>query len=308
MIAIMFHVNMGFDCIAGAGECMVDCVEYFCGLGMVHKNLEARFGLKVRGYDIAHGKFEDLNSPAGWICALLWCLRIIAIDGLGWLGTVCSSWVCVCRASTRRSLANPRGDLRSGSVREGNRHAARSATIAAICYARMVTWILEQPLSSLLPCHPAFVHVQRKALELGRRFVRIDTYQGAFAAGTLKPTMLVSSSTCIQAMVRPHPGHSALGPSRSCTTGTDATGRKTFTGNKDELKATQTYSREFGIAVAEAFCHRNCTDYPHVPLADYIADSRADLDEDPWEDADFDEPLQWLKLMSARALGVLAGK
>ena len=218
-----------------------DRAEYFCSLGMVHKSLMAK-GWKCLGYDIAHGKDQDLNSAGRWITALLWCLRFASSTGLSWLGTVCSSWVCVCRASTRRSIANPRGDTRSGSVRERNRHAARSATIAAICYSRLVTWILEQPLSSLLLQHPAFVHIQRKAVELGMRFIRIETYQGPFGADTLKPTMLASSDLCIQAMRRPHPGHAAFDPSNTCLKGTTADGRKTYTGNKDELKATQTHS------------------------------------------------------------------
>ena len=290
MIAIMFHI----DIFKGTRSCMYDCVEYFCGRGMVHKSMMESYGFNVKGYDIAHGKDEDLNSPRGWITALLWCLRIHT-EGLAWLGTVCSSWVCVCRASTRRSLANPRGDLRSGSVREGNRHAARSAAIAAICYSRMVTWILEQPLSSLLPCHPALMHIQRRAVELGKRFLRIDTYQGAFAAETLKPTMLLSSNLCIQAMIRPHPGHAVFDTSRTCLKGTSATGRKTYTGNKDELKATQTYSREFGIAVTEMYARRS--DY-QKHMANTIFNAEYDIDEDPWEDADFDEPLEWLKFVS----------
>ena len=182
--------------------------------------------------------------------------------------------------------------MRSGSVREGNRHAARSAAIAAICYSRLVTWILEQPLSSLLLHHPAFVHVQRKAVELGMRFVRIETYQGPFGADTLKPTMLVCSDLCISAMKRQHPGHAAFGPSTSCTKGTSANGRKTYTGNKDELKATQTYSKQFGEAVADMFMNR----LDHQQSAQNYITSRADLsDINPWEDADFDEALDWLK-------------
>lgn len=274
----------------------VTSVEYFCGPKNVTKAME-RKGMKSLGYDIAHSPSQDINSPHGWITGLIWCLRTASGNGFSWLGTVCSSWVCVCRASTRRSFGNPRGDLRSGSVREGNRHAARSATIVAICYARLVMWVLEQPLSSLLLHHPAFVHIERKAAELGMRLIRIETYQGCFGADTLKPTMLASSDLAVQAMVRQHPGQHAFAPSDTCRKGTrDSDGRKTDTGNKDTLKGTQTYTEAFGEAVAQMFLERFM--FTHNPGNYNISD--ADISgSDPWEDAESDEPLEWLKAQAA---------
>ena len=87
IIAMMFHEQM-----LDSDAVNLDCVEYFCGLGMVHKSLLAR-GYNIRGYDIAHGPDQDLNSSSGWVTALLWCLRIKSGTGLSWLGTVCSSWI-----------------------------------------------------------------------------------------------------------------------------------------------------------------------------------------------------------------------
>ena len=285
IIAMMFHEKMLEGDLVN-----LDCVEYFCGLGMVHKSLLA-LGFNVRGYDIAHGPDQDLNGNSGWLTALLWCLLIRSGTGLSWLGTVCSSWIAVCRASTRRSIANPRGDLRSGSVREGNRHAARSAIIVAVCYSRLVTWILEQPSSSLLPHHPAFVHLQQKAVDLGMRFLKVETYQGPFGADTLKPTMLLSSDLCIQALRKPHPGHAGAAPSTTCIKGVNAQGRKTFTGSAT-LKATQTYTKEFGEAVATMFSDRLEL---QKAMPNYIANDVPV--SDPWEDADLDAAVTYMRCM-----------
>ena len=124
------------------------------------------------------------------------------------------------------------------------------------------------------------------------RFVRIETYQGPFGADTLKPTMLVCSDLCISAMKRPHPGHAAFGPSNFCLKETRPDVRNTYTGSRDEFKATQTYSKQFGEAVADMFCHSsNRQQSSHNCII-----SRADIsDGDRWEDAGFDEPLEWLR-------------
>ena len=42
---------------------------------------------------------RDMNSPSGFITALLFTLAV-ETGGLVWLGTVCSSWIFLSRGST----------------------------------------------------------------------------------------------------------------------------------------------------------------------------------------------------------------
>ena len=122
------------------------------------------------------------------------------------------------------------------------------------------------------------------------RFIKIETYQGPFGADTLKPTLLLSSDLYIQAMVKPHLGHAAFAPSTTCHKGINASGRNTFTGNKNELKATQTYTKQFGEAVARMFVDR--LEHQRT-MPNYIANDEPV--SDPWEDADLHGALAWLK-------------
>ena len=76
-------------------------------------------------YDIhADNNLQDINTDAGFIYALILCMRI----GSGkfcWLAPLCSSWVWICRGTTGRSPLFP----------EGRSHVAAVHSVAAVAAA-----------------------------------------------------------------------------------------------------------------------------------------------------------------------------
>ena len=113
-------------------------------------------------------------------------------------------------------------------------------------------WILEQPASSMMSTHPSMVWARARALELNKTWHIVSTYQGAFGAETLKKTILASNSLCTHLLVRGHPGHGGPRSSTAKDSSVRDCGRRMVTVT-DGLKGTQTYSPEFGAAVAAAF-------------------------------------------------------
>ena len=87
----------------------VACGEFFSGVGHVASAF-VEHNLKATEYDIARNPlFEDINSSEGFL-SVLNMIRAIQPGGLGHWGTVCSSWVYLCRSSTSRTLSRPLGD------------------------------------------------------------------------------------------------------------------------------------------------------------------------------------------------------
>eukprot|EP00969_Alexandrium_andersonii_P048089 2111296-Alexandrium_andersonii.AAC.1 len=60
------------------------------------------------------------------------------------------------RGSTARSSDNPLGDPAFPSVAENNRLVMRVLLLLQLCVAWNIYWILEQPVSSIMPLHPSF--------------------------------------------------------------------------------------------------------------------------------------------------------
>ena len=84
-------------------------------------------------------------------------------------------------------------------------------------------------------------------------------YMGSFNGHSVKPHELTSCGAWVGSLRRNHPGRMASTGLSITKTWTDAAGRKRFTGGAD-LKATQTYSPEFGCAVAAAFSEDRCNE------------------------------------------------
>jgi hypothetical protein len=158
--------------------------------------------------------------------------------------------------SRRKKLA-ARGDVCKPSVAAGNKMVARMALLLALCYAKSLGWALEQPVSSFMVYHPAMLYLCSRVRSLGLHWWQVSTFMGAFNGETLKPHVLYGNEGWLKALERCHPGklkkHSSVGVVNKWV---DASGRKRCAGGS-ALKGTQTYTREFGEAVAGAFTARD---------------------------------------------------
>ena len=108
-------------------------------------------------------------------------------------GTVCSTWVWMCRHTTKRSAANVLGDLERTKVVHANVMVSRCALLMVLLWARAVTTMLEQPGSSLMASHP------RMSWALNIIKARnVRTWLGMFGAATQKPVVLYSNTNWLE--------------------------------------------------------------------------------------------------------------
>ena len=175
-------------------------------------------------------------------------------------GVVCSSWVGICRGTTRRTYLAPLGDITLDCVRAANCMMSRSASFAADCtlptvvmiqhfcpvrvvlllwlvQARGCFWTLEQPATSLAWRHHRFRQLCRRL-----RVWRIGFWLGMFGAKSPKRLRLWANSKAIRAF-KTQPmtkkDRDRL-PQRLAKKKINSRGEVTYTGDKAALKESQT--------------------------------------------------------------------
>ena len=131
-------------------------MEFFSGMGEVQRAFNQN-GCKARGFDIinhpGYSDVESITTDEGFCTALQYIRRLKTAKGLAHWATVCSTWVWMSRGSTGRSQSIL-GNVNSEPVAEGNMQVSRMVLLIMLIVAKSARWILEQPLSSLMPDHP----------------------------------------------------------------------------------------------------------------------------------------------------------
>ena len=224
----------------------VQCVEYFSGVGQVAKAFREA-GYNSRTFDIIDlGDLQNLNAAQGLATALVYALSLIE-RGLGHWATVCSTWIFLSRGSTGRRSGRvwglPGRAYISENVAVANAAAARMIMICLLLTFRKVSFILEQPLSSIMHELPLWSCIPRK---LSKK----HTHMGSFGALTPKPTWLLSAHTWHQGLCRPLPADFVNMNSGTVTKSTGADGVTKVAGGP-RLKETQAYPPAYGVAVQQ---------------------------------------------------------
>lgn len=160
---------------------------------------------------------QDIMSPLGFLNAV-WQVCNLRPGAGFFTAPVCSTWVFMflssnvhqsslfssgidllytrkvslprSRGSTLRTKARPLGRDDSETVRMANVMVARVCVLLMLCQAKRVFWILEQPVNSLLDCHPCFQALLRMPHV---RAHRTSTSMQWFGGPTRKPTWLYAS-------------------------------------------------------------------------------------------------------------------
>ena len=178
-------------------------------------------------------------------------------------------------------------------VADANCMVSRMALCAMFGMALGVKFILEQPLSSLMPRHPRLAKLIEMSEQGGVPFIeRVHTSMGAFGHFSVKPTMLLGTVSWLAKLRRSFKKKAGSGASGTSRVYIDSSGAKRFTGTK-QLKRTQEYPIEYGRACASLFCKEHqdqdpvVVDDDHAFDFDILADIRADAPEgaDVWADA-----------------------
>ena len=140
---------------------------------------------------------HDVQHPAGFLLAMgLLCQ--IEPGGYVHLGTLCSSFAWINKATHKRSLFFTEGDTSLPHVRLGNALASRTAVLAMLAWCKGVVWSVENP------CNSALIQ-QRDMQFLVRWFAekeangwpagvrRHSVCLGSFGAASRKPVWVYSS-------------------------------------------------------------------------------------------------------------------
>ena len=107
-----------------AGLPYLHAIEVFAGQGSVSKGLRRRSFLTFSFEIELHRVLGDFLSNLGFSFLLGLCMRLTPGSCI-WLVPVCTSWVWLCRAGSRRSKVDPFGCMSLPWVREGTEMAAR---------------------------------------------------------------------------------------------------------------------------------------------------------------------------------------
>ena len=239
-----------------------------------------------------------MNGCEGFIVAVTLALQLHPRTGCAWLAVVCSSWVWLSRGSTGRSKYNAMGWVDSTSAAEGNKMTARAALIIVLLSCLGLAWVLEQPLLSLMPLHPALQWIQAMsnmaATDAFITWMAVDTYMGAFAAETSKPLALYTNRMWVYALARSKP---MMKSAKHCITTTTSSGKLSVHGTSD-TKKTQAYTQAFGQATLDAYVAHNMDD--HEPPGD--------IDEPDVESFESEHPSAWETAMLKDVMEFIYGQ
>ena len=175
----------------------VDYVEWYSGVANV-KNACEEIGWNAFGFDIVnHGVFQNALTKEGWLTTVQYLRRQRPGAGNHW-ATVCSTWVWMARASCFRHPDQPLGlpDRRSDVVLAANHMVTLMAMCILFIMASKGSWILEQPASSIMVCHPRMKQVREA---LGKKWVEVSTCMDKFGAETPKTNNIVFRQWLCQA-------------------------------------------------------------------------------------------------------------
>ena len=188
----------------------------------------------------------DFLSDSGFCCSMLCCLYL-RWGAAALAAPVCSSWIVISRGTTRRVWCAPVGDTSVKCVRDGNVMVSRLVILLYGLQALGCTWVVEQPMSSLMSMHRRWQEMYLNRLKVWSTHIYMSDYGGESA----KPSLLYSPVPWLHdiQMFRERTTRGRMQSALETTVRHErADGKRTFSGGKD-LKATQAYPIGFGRAL-----------------------------------------------------------
>lgn len=228
---------------------------------------------------------EDMCSPQGFTLCVAMVMSLKS-NGLLWLATVCSTWVFICLGTSQRTKLNPLGRQELPCVASANLMVSRSVLLMRLCAAKGGTWILEQPMSSLMIYHPRLQDLAREC-----QIFKTSFCMGAYGAPSKKPTKLYSNRDWIGGFQKKLPPKTKFANLDISRPGINIAGQAIVTGGKG-LKETQTYPPQFGKTVSKHFAKSRAPlkAQAKAPKGTTVLDSkrfvRLKPGDDAWNDAD----------------------
>ena len=275
----------------------VSSVEFFAGQCAYSRAAQADGRSAIMMDRELGGTAHDILHPLGFCNHILTALKVQS-PASAMLGPVCSTWVWINRATSKRSLVRPLGRQDLPSVKEANMLVARVVALLFILGLGATWWTLEQPRNSLMTEHPCM----RQFFKLHEVW-KVSMNMGQFGAPTLKPSWLFSNLPIID-QIHLHKGVFKENYHPLVWTSKGPDGRKQVTGLTKDLKASQAYPPKFGRAMNAIFKNNKaaiaqagkdkdmgCADVELCAADIFVADK---IDKSCWQLARFDEAIQFL--------------
>lgn len=218
---------------------LIDFVEFNAGVGHVTKGVLAQ-GLFAVAVDKVFSPSHNCTSPEGmrfWFEILLYVRQ----HGHAWFAPDCSSWVWICRHVHGRGKGNIMGHLDFPRTRIANEISYFQSALLLLCFLLDITYLIEQPLSSLLDQVPHII----KVLDLTEATYDI-TWLGAYGGSSPKCLKFYTTCSWVSDLYLPRP---APHPDRRLAV---KKGKK-VTGIRKALKASAIYPALFGAKVGQLF-------------------------------------------------------
>ena len=99
----------------------LDVLELFAGKMWISKSCDLA-GLDTRAFDKIYTSSHEFLHKKGYRNAVHGTLRLRRAGCL-WAALNCMPWIFICRNGSKRTQADPAGDIRVPRVHEGNRQA-----------------------------------------------------------------------------------------------------------------------------------------------------------------------------------------
>ena len=192
----------------------------------------------------------DLLEDNGFALAIRLVLSL-SQGALLWVALPCSSWIWINRGTSGRNRLLWAGNTTLKYIHDANKMVSRTVLLLWIASWRGVTWVLEQPISSVMGEHDRL-----QQLFQGMVVYRTRASQGAFGGETKKVLKFWGNHPWIGELST----YKAMGAfaKRASRTRVNRRGIEVTDGNHKALRESQTYSRKFGRVVASLFLtHRD---------------------------------------------------
>ncbi|CAJ1355720.1 unnamed protein product [Effrenium voratum] len=254
----------------------------------------------------------DLLTPSGFALAVSEICRCMP-GSLVVIAICCNSFCTTSRHTAGRTVLRPQGNSGYVFVDEGNKLSSRVAAMLYLCAWKKLVWLVEQPDGSFLPRMPRWQTIWTNMEAFSGIF-----YMGAFGGPTPKRHRVWSNSKKLVDALNERAGHMSRDEQQKLASSTqlvtkyvDRNGVKRFQGKRDALRASQTYTKQFGkfLTRVAMSLHNDNTPGPKHPcdlpndLTDFelfekfcVQSSGEGLDRlgDGWADADLESVVKYL--------------
>ena len=186
------------------------------------------------------------------------CLSLLSY-AFSWWGPPCGLWIWLSTGTTLRAASNTCGDLSKLVVRNANAIVERMTTLLKLLTLRLVQYIVEQPMTSLMFRYRSFSALEGFCARHNKHLQKLFLWLGWWGGATPKPSKFIGMSPLLSLFrgVSKRPGKRGTSLVTKTTLKTVTRRNKQIqiyrvSGNRKLLKLSGVYPKKFCHHVAQA--------------------------------------------------------